>query len=77
MTSIEYLFKELWETSKDKLEWHSILNKAKEMHKQEIVDAHHCGRTFENKYPESDNTYNQSAEQYYQETFRGTNDGFC
>jgi hypothetical protein len=36
MTSIEFLFNELWETSKDKLEWHSILEKAKEMHKQEM-----------------------------------------
>jgi len=36
MTSIDYLFNELWEAPKDKLTWHSILNKAKEMHKQEI-----------------------------------------
>jgi hypothetical protein len=31
MTSIEYLFNELWETPKDKLTWHSILKKAKEI----------------------------------------------
>jgi len=31
MTSIEWLFNELWETPKDKLTWHSILKKAKEM----------------------------------------------
>ena len=36
MNSIEYLFNQLWETSKDKLTWHSILQKAKEMHKQEV-----------------------------------------
>jgi len=36
MTSIEFLFNELWETSKDKFEWNSILEKAKEMHKKEI-----------------------------------------
>jgi len=30
MTSIEWLFNELWETPKDKLTWHSILKKAKE-----------------------------------------------
>lgn len=40
MTSIEYLFVELWETPKDKLTWYSILNKAKEIHKQEVIDAH-------------------------------------
>lgn len=31
MTAIEWLFNELWEVPKDKLTWHSILNKAKEM----------------------------------------------
>jgi len=36
MTSIEFLFKELWETPKDKFEWCFILNKAKEMHNKEI-----------------------------------------
>ena len=36
MTSIDYLFTELWETSKDKLTWHTILEQAKEMHKQEM-----------------------------------------
>ena len=39
MTAIEYLFNELWEVPKDKLTWHSILNKAKEMESsQEISD---------------------------------------
>jgi len=58
MTSIEFLFNELWETSKDKLEWHSILEKAKEMHKQEIIDAATWG------------TLHETAEKYYQETFK-------
>ena len=31
MTSIEWLFNELWETPKDKFTWYSILKKAKEM----------------------------------------------
>jgi len=39
MTSIEWLFNELWEVPKDKLTWHSILSKAKEMESsQEISD---------------------------------------
>jgi|GEM_PF-1684461 len=39
MTSIEWLFNELWEVPKDKLTWHSILSKAKEMKSsQEISD---------------------------------------
>ena len=31
MTAVEYLFNELWDTPKDKLTWHTILNKAKQM----------------------------------------------
>jgi hypothetical protein len=38
MNSIEYLFNELWEVPKDKLTWHSILEKTKLLHKQEISD---------------------------------------
>ena len=36
MISIEYLFNELWEVPKDKLTWHSILNKAMKKYEQEI-----------------------------------------
>ena len=43
---------------------------AKEIHKQEIIDAHHCGRAFENKYPNSLKTYNDSAEHYYNQTYK-------
>jgi len=41
MTSIEWLFENLWDEPKDKLTWHSILDKAKEMAQlpqQEISD---------------------------------------
>ena len=40
-TSIEWLFEKLWDEPKDKLTWHSILDKAKEMAQlpqQEISD---------------------------------------
>ena len=38
-SAVEWLFNELWETPKDKLTWHSILNKAKEMESsQEMSD---------------------------------------
>jgi len=67
MTSIEFLFKELWETSKDKFAWYSILEKAKEMHKQEIIDAYfQCGKdNFDHI-----KVINKSATDYYQETFK-------
>jgi len=58
MTSLEFLFNELWESAKDKLTWHTILNKAKEMHKQEIIDAY-----------ETSHISMMTSEQYYQETF--------
>lgn len=37
-TAVEFLFNELWELSKDKFTWNAILNKAKEMEKQMVVD---------------------------------------
>ena len=40
-TSIEWLFEKLWDEPKDKLTWHSILNKAKEMHGQEMAQLFH------------------------------------
>jgi hypothetical protein len=49
--------------------FNGIIEQAKEMEKEQIIDAYHCGRAFENKYPESLKTYNDSAEQYYNETY--------
>lgn len=34
-TAVEYLFEQLWETPKDKLTWHAILNKAKKKEKNQ------------------------------------------
>ena len=66
MTSIEWLFENLWETPKDKFTWHSILEKAKEMHKQEIIDAVSYGNYHYKNYEEAEVT----GENYYQETFK-------
>jgi hypothetical protein len=54
MTSIEWLFNKLWEEPKDKLTWYSILEEAKEMHKQEMSDSYQngwmsCEKWFEDK----------------------------
>ena len=38
MTSVEWLFKQLWETPKDKLNWNALLEKAKERHKKELIE---------------------------------------
>jgi len=73
MTSIEWLAKEL-ESHGDpqycELEWKTLallIDQAKEMHKQEVIDAY-----FEGAYGGD----NISGEQYYQETFgsKGSDD---
>jgi len=68
MTSIEFLFNELWETSKDKFEWNSILEKAKEMHKKEIeqsfIDGRFSGCGCYNYMKESE------PEKYYKQIFK-------
>ena len=38
-TAVEFLFNELWELPKDKFNWNTILSKAKEMEKKQIMDA--------------------------------------
>jgi hypothetical protein len=38
-TATEYLFEKLWETPKDKLTWNAILEQAKEMDKNNIINA--------------------------------------
>ena len=38
-TAVDYLFKKLWDTPKDKLTWYAILKEAKRIQKQQIVDA--------------------------------------
>lgn len=63
-TAVEYLFEQLWETPKDRLTWHTILNKAKEMDKQHIMDAHNQG--YADGYRDNGN----SPIDYYNETFK-------
>jgi len=38
-TATEWLFEKLWDSPKDKLTWHSILEQAKEMDKNNIINA--------------------------------------
>jgi len=60
-TATEWLFKQLWEEPKDKLTWNTILMKAKEIEKEQIIQ-------FANDYLDDD--ADLSAEQYYNETFK-------
>jgi hypothetical protein len=70
MTSIEYLFNELWDTPKDKFEWHAILDKAKQDHKKEIIDAHVSGYNDAGAWGEE-----FYGEKYYYITFEENNHG--
>jgi hypothetical protein len=64
-TSIEWLFKQLWEEPKDKFTWNTILNKAKAMEKEQIMKAvdDSMGTNFDPNMGR--------AEQYYNETYGG------
>ena len=57
-TAVEYLFEQLWDAPKDKFVWQSILKKAKEIEKEQMLEVSKAGcfSTFE-------------FEQYYNETF--------
>jgi hypothetical protein len=43
-TATDWMFDQLWETPKDKLAWHSILIKAKEIEKEQIEKAYYHGK---------------------------------
>jgi hypothetical protein len=58
-TAVDYLFEQLWDAPKDKFVWQSILSKAKEMEKEQMLEVSKAGcfSTFE-------------FEQYYNETYK-------
>jgi transposase InsO family protein len=62
-TAMDWLFSKLWDIERDKFEWESILKEAKEMEKEQLLNA----------YLESDKMEGRAtlddAEQYYNETF--------
>ena len=62
-TSTQWLFEKLWDEPKDKLTWYAILEQAKEMEKQQIIQAY-----YQNGWNDNDNEHN--AEQYYNETYK-------
>jgi len=61
-TSVDWLFQQLWETPKDKLTWHSMLEQAKQMEKEQIIDAYDKG--------EFNQGCNEDAEKYYNENYK-------
>jgi hypothetical protein len=61
-TAVEWLFEKLWETPKDKFNWYLIFGQAKQMEKEQIIDAYDKG--------EFNQGCNEDAEQYYNQTFK-------
>jgi hypothetical protein len=65
-TAVEWLFDKLWDTPKDKFTWYAILEQAKEMEKQQIIDVFGVGCHLESKRLIG---YHDVAEQHYNETY--------
>jgi hypothetical protein len=55
-TAVEWLFRALWDTPKDKLTWWAIFDKAMAIEKQQIIDAYNNGE-------------DRSAELYYDDNY--------
>lgn len=68
-SSIEWLFFELLYTPKDKFEWHTILRKAKAMHREEIEDAYGHGQNNGYMYAHQ-KAITISKENYFNQTFK-------
>jgi len=67
-TAVEWYFTKLWTAPKDKFIWHSILIKAKEMEKQQIMNS------FADGFVEGVETQKSGEQllfpqQYYNETY--------
>ena len=58
-TAVEFLYEALWEAGNDKFIWQIILQQAKEMEKEQIIDAYRFPNTL----------VDISSEQYYNETY--------
>ena len=66
MTAVEWLFKQLWEEPKDKMVWYAILDKAKEMEKEQIMMA-----VKDSWYMAKGSNFQEpQEEQYYNETYK-------
>jgi hypothetical protein len=76
MTSIDFLFEKLWNEPKDKFIWHSIFNKAMEIHKQEIINAYSTGRFDYENYTIGIITRVKQSNEYYDKCYvsKGSDD---
>jgi hypothetical protein len=63
-TAIDWMFSQLWEEPKDKMVWYAILEQAKEMEKEQIINAYES-------YP----SWPMSTEEFYNETYGTKTEG--
>ena len=82
-TAVEWLFKNLWETPKDKLNWYALFEQAKKMEKEQMINfaeyvvshpdknRNYLGEMLhsKSKYDEAERTIDL-LEQYYNETYK-------
>ena len=69
MTAVEYIQQEFLKKLTDEnynISFDEIIEKAKELEKEQIIDANIAGMEF---IPVDPNKYQQDAEQYYNETY--------
>lgn len=62
-TATQWLFDKLWDEPKDKLTWYAILAQAKEMEKEQVIDAYI-------EASENPAIILDDAEEYYNKTFK-------
>jgi uncharacterized GH25 family protein len=69
-TAMDWLFSKLSDIERDKFEWQIILKEAKEMEKEQIINAYDQGicEGFDYGY-HNDNPKEESGEEYYKETY--------
>ena len=65
-TSVDILYKKLWDTPRDKWEWNAVLKEMKELHKQEMKDLYLSHVT---KATRLRVIFEKQFEEYYTNTF--------
>lgn len=62
-TPVEWLFEQLWDEPKDKLNWYAIREKALEYEKEQLIDFYNRGEIDPELFPDD-------AEDYYKKMFK-------
>ena len=69
-TAVDWLFQELWDRPKDKMVWYYILEKAKQMEKEQIMKtARQCHFEGVRQSAKTSEDYINYGEEYYKETY--------